>query len=116
MLAVDGDDLAVAKIRTAGDVLVANRGADALGLGDRVGAMLVGDAVLAEDNLGIDARIIDVAKYFDDPSRRSSRRRRPARHFDGHHLARLRVLSLGARNLNICRETLVERRDEAESR
>ncbi len=115
VLAVDGDDLAVAKIGAAGDVLVADRGADALGLGDRLGAVLVRDAVLAKNDLGVDARVVDVAEHFDDSARRSARRRRPARHFDGHHLPRFGIPGLGARDLDVGGQTLVERRDEAET-
>ncbi len=49
--------------------------------------MRVRNAVLADDDLGVDARRVDVAEDARDPAERGPHRRRPPRNLDGHHLA-----------------------------
>jgi hypothetical protein len=115
VFAVDRDHRAITEIGAAGDVLLLDRGADALRLGDGLGTVRVRNAVLAENDFGVDTGIVDVAQHFDNASRRPTRRARPARDFDRHHLARLRVMRLAARNLDVGGQSPVERRDESKA-
>ena len=115
VLAVDGHDRAVAEVGAAGHVLLAHGAADASGLGHRVGTVLVGNAVLAEDDLGVDAGVVDVAENFGDAAGRAARRRRPARDRDRHHLARLGAHRLVAGNLHLGGQPLVERHHERQA-
>ena len=48
--------------------------AEALRFLDRLVAVLVGDAVLADDDLVVDAGLVDVAEHFDDAAERAARR------------------------------------------
>src|SRR5262245_24545605 len=49
--------------------------------------MLVGDAVLANDDLCVDAGVVDVAKNFGDTPAGASSRCWPARQLDAHHFS-----------------------------
>ena len=54
------------EVGPAGEVLLADLGAEPPRLLDGLVAVLVGDAVLADDDLGVDARRVDVAEHLDD--------------------------------------------------
>ena len=47
-----------------------DRGAEPARLRDRLVAVRVGDAVLADDDLGVDAGLVDVAEHLDDAAER----------------------------------------------
>jgi hypothetical protein len=72
--------------------------------------------VLADDDLGVDARLVDVAKHFDDAAERASRGRRPARNFDDDHVPALRAVALVARNQHVHDEPAIEWDEEPHAR
>ena len=74
MLAVDRDGHQRPEVRAACDVLLLHGAADAARFLDRLGAVLVGNAVFADDDLVVDARLVDVAEHLDDPAERAARR------------------------------------------
>ena len=76
VLAVDGDGRAAAGSRCGRSMSrFVDLGAQALRLCDRVLGVRVGDAELADDDLGVDARLVDVAEHFRDPAERAARSR-----------------------------------------
>ena len=54
------------EVGPATEILVANLAAQTLGLRYGLLAVLVGDAILADDDLGVDARLFDAAENFND--------------------------------------------------
>ena len=82
---------------------------------DRLVAVHVGDVVLADDDLGVDAGSIDRTEDLDDATERRTARRRPAGELRDHHRARLRVSCVGGGHLHVGEEPLVEGHDEAEA-
>ena len=88
-------------------------GAEPDRFGDRLGAVRVGDAVLADDDLGVDARRIDVAEHFRHAADRAARRGRPPGQFHGHHLAGRRAAFLSRRDEDVHQHAAVERHDVA---
>ena len=87
--------------------------AEPAGFLDRLLAVRVGDAVLADDDLGVDARLVDVAEHLEHLADRSARRRRPAGDVDRDHVVRLRVALLAGRDLDVHDQPPVEGHDEA---
>ena len=73
VLAVDGDGRERAEVGPAARGPLAHRAAEPPRLRDRLVAVLVGDAVLADDDLGVDAGLVDVAEHFDDAAERAAR-------------------------------------------
>ncbi len=113
MLAVDRDGHQRAEIGAAGEIALAHLATEPAGLRDRVVAVLVRDAVLADDDLGIDARRVDVADHLEDLADRSARGRRPAGDGGRDHVVRLRVALLAWRDLDVHDQPAVEGDDEA---
>ena len=91
----------------------ATGGAEADRLGDRLRRVRVGNAVLADDDLGVDAGRVDVAEHLGDAADRAARRGRPARQLDGHHLARRRAAFLPRRHEDVHQHAPIERHDVA---
>ena len=114
VLAVDGHRRHVAEVGAAADVALRRRVApSADGLGDRLRRVRVGNAVLPDDDLGVDARRVDVAEHFGDPADGAARRGRPARQLDDHHLARRRAAFLTRRDEDVHQHAAIERHDVA---
>jgi hypothetical protein len=91
VLAVDRDGHQIPEIGPAADIPLAHFPAQALRLRNRLLAVLVGNPVLADDDLGVDARLFDVAEHLRDAAERPAGRRRPARDVDDHHVAGRRL-------------------------
>ena len=113
VLAVDGDRHPGPEVRPAGEVALADLGSELARLGDGLLAVRVRDAVLADDDLGVDAGGIDVADDLDDLADRSARSRRPSRDRGRDHVVRLRVPLVARRNLHVHDQPAIERDDEA---
>ncbi len=109
VLAVDGHDGAIAKVGPACDVAVAHVLAQPARLGDRLGAVRVGNLVLVDDDFGVDTRIVGISQDLDHAADRAARRGRPLRDLDNHHGVRLGVARFAARNPHVCGQPLVER-------
>ena len=77
------------------------------------GGVRVGNAVLADDDLGVDARRVDVAEHFGDAADGAARRGRPARELDDDHLARRRAAFLAGRHEDVHQHAPIERHDVA---
>ena len=75
--------------------------------------MRVGDAVLADDDLGVDAGRVDVAEHLGDAADGAARRRRPARQLDDDHLAGRRAAFLPRRDDDVHQHAAIERHDVA---
>ena len=75
--------------------------------------MRVGDAVLADDDLGVDARRVDVAEHLGDAADGAARGGRPARQLDGDHLAGRRAAFLARRHEDVHQHAPIERHDVA---
>ena len=89
VLAVDGHGQHVAEVGAASDVAFSETAdAETHRFGDRVGGVGVGDAVLADDDLGVDAGRVDVAEHLGHAADGAARRRRPARQLHRDHVAR----------------------------
>jgi hypothetical protein len=116
VLAIDGHDFPIAKVGAAGEVFLFDRRADAPRFVDGLLRVLVGNAVFAKNDFGVNARVVDVAEHLDDAAGRPARRCRPARHLHGDHLSRFGVAGLIARDDDVRRQPFVERRDEPQSR
>ena len=116
ILAVDRDDDAIAKIGPALEIAFLDRRAEAARFLDGFRWVLVRNAVLLQDDLGIDPWLVDPAEHAHDPPQRAARRRRPTRHLDGHHVTRLSVLGVAARNLDVGHQPAIERQHEAKPR
>src|SRR5262249_29825135 len=98
---------------TRAQIAFRDDGPHANGFGDSLVGVLVGYAVLADDDLGVDARRIDVAEDLGDVADRAARRRRPARQLDDHHLARRRAAFLSGRHDDVHQHAAIERGDVA---
>jgi hypothetical protein len=114
VLAVDGHGHERTEIGPAAQVAFADLGPEPRGLLDRFRGVLVGDAVLANDDFGIDAGFVDVAEHFDHASERTARGRGPAGDLDGHHVTGLRIGAVARRNVHVHDDAAVERHHEAE--
>ena len=66
-----------------------DRPAEPLRFLDRVFGVRVRDVELADDDLRVDAGLVDVAEHFDDASDRTAGGGRPPRDLDEHHVSRL---------------------------
>ncbi len=113
VLAVDGDRHQRPEVGSAGEVALADLAAEPARFLDRLVAVRVGDAVLADDDLGIDARRVDVADHLDDLADRSARRRRPTGDGGRDHVVRLRVALLAGRDLDVHDQAPIEGHDKA---
>ena len=113
VLAVDGDRHLGPEVGPAGEVLLANLGAELARFLDGLLAVRVGDAVLADDDFGVDARRVDVADDLDDLADRAAGGRRPSRDRGRDHVVRLRVALVARRNLDVHDQPAIERDDEA---
>ncbi len=80
---------------------------------DRLVAVRRDDAVLAQDDLGVDARLVDAAEHLRHPAERRTRGRRPPRDLDRHHVARRGAVALAVRDLDVHDQPAIERHDEA---
>ncbi len=113
VLAVDGDGHQRAEVGAAADVALGDRGAELERLGNRLAGVRVRDAVFADDDLGVDARRVDVAEDIGDPPDRAARRGRPASEFERHHLARRRAALLSGRDDDVHQHAAIEGHDVA---
>ena len=82
VLAVDRDRHDRTEVGAAGDVRWPDLGPQAPRLFDGLVAVLVGNAVLADDDLDVDAGLVDVAEHFDDAAERAARGGRPSSDLD----------------------------------
>jgi hypothetical protein len=108
---IDGDGDDVAKIGSATDVAIRYRPAEPHRFGHRFVGVRVGDTVLADDDLGVDARCVDVAQHLGDASDGAARGGRPARELGQHHLARRRAAFLAGRHEDVHEDAPIERHD-----
>src|SRR6185295_11406991 len=90
VLTVYGDGGHTSEIRAAFDVALFHRHAKSSRLGDRLFAVGIGNVELANDDLRVNAGLVDAAEHFDHAADRPARRARPAGDLDDHHVARLR--------------------------
>src|SRR5574341_1595183 len=74
--------------------------------------MRIGNRVFAEDDLGVDPRLIDVAEHLDDPANWATRGRGPVRDLHGDHPAWCGMGSVGPWNVDVAEHAPVERLDE----
>ncbi len=124
VLAVDRDDVEPAEIGAPGDAVPARvdrAGASAPAretprLGNGRLFVSVGQAVLADDDGGVDAWIVDAAEHLDDPPDRPAGGARPPDDLDRHHLPGLRAARIGWRHRDVGLQATVERRDETDPR
>ena len=116
VLAVDRHGHLGPEIGPVLEVALLDRCAEAAGLLDRVLSVSGDDAVLPQDDLGVDPRLVDAAEHFDHPSDRTARGGRPLGDLDGHHVARACVLALAGGNLHVHDQAAVERHHEAPAR
>ena len=116
VLAVDGHGRPVAEIRAADAIAIADDAAELLRFGDGFVAVLVRQVVLADDDRGVDARLLEPAQHFGDAAERRARRGGPLRDLQRHHLARRRAVRLAARHFDVHHEPPVERHDEPAAR
>ncbi len=84
----------------------------AAGLGDGVGGVGVGNAVLAQHDLGVDPRIVETAEDFDDAAGRRPGRPGPALDLDRHHVAVGGRQGVGGGDAHVGVEPGVERRHD----
>ena len=115
MLAIDGDRDRLPEIGAPFDVLCADRAERERFLDSRL-AMNVRDAVLADDDLGVDPLLVDVAEHLDDLANRPARRGGPRRDFNDDHLAGLGRSPLTRRHMHIGHDAAIERLHEPETR
>src|SRR5262249_28108464 len=106
-----GDGGHAAEVGAAADVALRHLRAHIHRFGYRFARVLVGNAVLANDDLGIDARGVDVAEDVGDVADRAPRRRRPARQLDDHHLAGRGAAFLPGRHEDVHQHAAIERGD-----
>ena len=111
VLTVDGNGRRVAEIGAAPNVAVGDRRPETDRLGNRFVGMRVGNAPLADDDLGVDAGRVDVAEHFGHAPDRAARRRRPARELDADHQSRIGAAFLARRNEDIHQDPAIERHD-----
>jgi hypothetical protein len=115
MLAIDGDRDRLPEIGAPVDVLGADRSECERFLNGRL-AMHVRDAVLADDDFGVDPLLVDIAEHLDDLANRPARRGRPRGDFNDDHLAPLGRSPLTRRHMHIGHDAAIERLHEAETR
>ena len=115
VLAVDRHRRDTAEIGAALDVALLHGQPEPRRLVDGVLRVRVRDVELADDDLRVDAGLVDAAEHFDDASDRTARRGRPARDLDDHHLARLGRRPLPRRHVHVGQHATVERHDVAEA-
>ncbi len=115
VLAVDGHDGAGAEVGAPDQVVRMDGDVTGPGLGDRVGRMVVGDAVLAQHHFGVDARVVERAQHFDDAAGGLGGHARPARDLDGHHIAVLGAQVSVDGDADVGIEPGVERADHRET-
>ncbi len=111
VFSVDGHGRDAPEIGASANVLVADGTAQAHRLGDRFTRVRVGNAPLADDDFGVDARLVDVAEHFGDPTDCAARGGRPPRELDDHHVARRCAAFLARRNEDVHQHAPVERRN-----
>ena len=111
VLAVDGHGGQIAKVGAAADIPLRDRAAEADRLGDRFSGMRVGNAVLPDDDLGVDAGRIDVAEHLGHAADRAARAGRPAGELHHDHLPRGGAALLAGRNEDVHQHAPVERHD-----
>ena len=75
--------------------------------------MLIDDPVLADDDLGVNARLVDVAQYFSHPAERAARGSWPARNLDQNHLPGFCLALFAVRYVHVHDQASVERHHEA---
>ena len=114
VLAVDRHRDGVAKVGAPDDVLGAHGTETERFLDGRV-AVDVGDAVLADDDLGVDPLLVDVAEHFRDLPDRPARRRGPRGDCHHDHLPRLGLAPLTGRHVHIGHDAAIEWLHEAQT-
>ena len=73
--------------------------------------MRVRDVVLADDDLRVDAGVVDVAEHFDDVADRPACGGRPAANLDDHHVVRLGRQAASRRDVDVRPDAAVEGND-----
>ena len=116
VLAVDRHGRPRPEVRAPGEVALPDLAAEPPRLGQRRIAVLVDDAVLAQDDLGVHAGRVDRPEHLDHAAERAARGRGPARDLHDDHLARRRAAAVGRRDLDVHDEAPVECHHEAQTR
>ena len=116
MFAIDRDCGHESKIGAAADVLVLDYRADASCLDDRSLGVNVGNVMLANDDLGVDAGLFYPTQHFDHVTNRPARRGRPPCDLDDDHLARLGGTRLARRHVDVREDTAIEWHDVSQFR
>jgi len=98
-----------AEVGAAFQIRFANGAADARRFGERLVSVGIRQGVLPDDDPGVDARLVDGAENLDDASGWRTRRRRPARQLDDHHLPRCGPARISRRDLHVGQHPAIER-------
>ena len=116
VLAVDRDDDPIAEIGAMAQLGGRHRHITGTRLRDGIWSVLVGDAVLAQDDLGVDAGIVQSPEHLDDTPSRAPGHTRPAVDLDGHHVAVRGVEHLRSSDADIRVDPRIERTHERRAR
>ena len=114
VLAVDGHGGDRTKISSPAKVAFLDDTAEAPRLLNRLFRMRIWNVVLANDDLRVDAWLLDTSEHFDDAADWPARRRRPACDFDEHHVTGLGRGPLARGEVDVGQDTAIERDDVAE--
>ena len=114
MLAVDRHRDRLTEIGAAVEILRAH-GTERERFFYRSLAVHIRDPVLADDDLGVDALLVDVAEHFDNLADRTAGGRRPRRDFHHHHLSRFRRSRLAGRHVHVRDNAPIERLHKAKT-
>jgi hypothetical protein len=111
VLAVDRHYRPIAKVGPALDVAIADVFAETPRFGDRFRSVRIGNLVLVNDDLGIDAGVIRVAQHLGDAADWTASGGRPLGDLDDHHVVLLSVARLASRDPDVGRHPFVEGHD-----
>ena len=111
MLTVDRHDNAVAKVGAAVEVRCSDSGADAVCLGPCLWPVRVRDGVLAQDDFGIDSRLVDGPQHLGHHAAWWLARGAVPRDLDHHHDSWLGGAGPASRHQHIVAGAAVERHD-----
>ena len=111
VLAVNRHGGQIAEVGAPAEIALGDRPAQPDGFGDGVPRMRVGNAVLADDDFGVDAGCIDVAEHLGDAPDGSARGGRPPCQLDHHHLAGRGAALLAGWDEDVHQDAPIERHD-----
>ena len=115
MFAVNRDRRHGPEVGPPADVPILDGRTEPPRLFDRLLRMRIGNLVLANDDLGVDAGLIDAPEHFDDAAERTAGGRRPLRDLDDApcRLARPMTIRRSARECRSALDDRTERRSRA---